>query len=768
MRRMSPSANFLLTMKIKRQKVIPICLAAALALLMTLDALGVVRLPWMGGFNRLIYDTHLASTLPAGKRTDVVVLDIDERSLASTDLGRWPWNRKVLSELVERVFDEYGAKVVAFDVIFAEPDKSSGLEVLRELAKKQLANNSEFNKALSNIEGDLDYDGRFEESLMSYPLVLGYYFAFGDQTQKAGALPPTALLVPDSARSQFISAPGYGGNLEAFEEVAIASGHFSPIVDVDGLVRRVPVFVQHDGGLYQSLSLATVRVARALEQSGGGSIKVPALVFLDGAGNEVSPGDGALIESILVDGKVVPIDRDGTLLVPYAGPGKSFKYLPAIDVFEGKVEKAELEGKIVIVGTTAPGLLDLRATPLDGIYPGVEVHANLISSLLDYRGSGQIRHTPHYAEVVLAGLTLLLGLLALATTTLTTPVISGMATLAILGLTVGAQRYAWGLGEYWPIAQVVSVTVIVYGFLTLTDFYQEFKSKRQFTSLFGQYVPPELVEMMAEDPERYSMAGVKKDLTVLFADVRGFTSISEQLSPADLSEYINQYLSTMSRIIREHGGTLDKYIGDAIMAFWGAPIDDPLHAKRSVVAALSMIKELENLKVSFVERDWPPLSIGIGLSTGPMSVGDMGSDVRRAYTVMGDAVNLGSRLEGLTRVYGTWILLPEATVNECDGVVFREIDRVKVKGKDEPITIFEPLGLEGEVASALLEEVSGWQLALQAYRSREFLEALAKLKLLRSQWGDKPMYDWLETACQDCIDNPPAKDWVAITKFDTK
>lgn len=204
------------------------------------------------------------------------------------------------------------------------------------------------------------------------------------------------------------------------------------------------------------------------------------------------------------------------------------------------------------------------------------------------------------------------------------------------------------------------------------------------------------------------------------------------------------------------------------MAFWGAPIDDPGHAKRSVVAALSMIKELEKLKVSFDERGWPPLSIGIGLSTGPMSVGDMGSDVRRAYTVMGDAVNLGSRLEGLTRIYGTWILLPEATVNECDGIVFREIDRVKVKGKDEPITIFEPLGLEGEVASALLEEVSDWQLVLQAYRSREFLEALAKLKLLRSQWGDKPMYDWLETTCQDCIDNPPAKDWVAVTKFDTK
>ena len=755
-------------MKIKRQKIIPICLAGVLVLLMTMDALGSIKLPWIGALNRFVYDTHLALTLPEEKPVGVVVLDIDERSLASPSLGRWPWNRAVLSQLMERLFDEYATQVVAFDVIFAEPDRSSGLAVLRELAIKQLAASSEFKDILKKIEGDLDYDGRFEEALMSYPMILGYYFAFGDQTQKAGGLPPTAILLPDRGPHQFVQAPGYGGNLEAFEEVAIASGHFSPIVDVDGLVRRVPVFVEHDGGLYQSLSLATARVVRALENSKGGALKLPPLVFLDGAGNKVKPGDGTLIEKVLVDGKALPLDRDGTLLVPYAGRGKSFRYIPAVDVFEGKTQKSELEGKVVIVGTTAPGLLDLRATPLDGIYPGVEVHANLVSSMLGHPGSGQIRHTPQYAEIVLAALTVVVGILALATTSLVSPAVSGIAMLAILGLTVGAHHYAWRAGEYWPIGQVISVTLLVYIFLTLTDFYQEFKNKRQFTSLFGQYVPPELVEMMAEDPERYSMVGVKKQLTVLFSDVRGFTSISEQLSPADLSEYINRYLSTMSRIIRDKGGTLDKYIGDAIMAFWGAPIDDDKHAKHAVVAAIAMIDELQVLKASFAERGWPPLSIGVGLSTGPMSVGDMGSDVRRAYTVMGDAVNLGSRLEGLTRIYGTWMLLPEATVSECEGIVFREIDCVKVKGKDEPIRIYEPIGVEGEVASDAIEELESWNQALTSYRSRDFNACIAKLKDLTQRHGAKTIYEWLGEQCERLLAVPPPEDWKAITKFDTK
>jgi adenylate cyclase len=755
-------------MKLQRQKVVPICLAAALVLWITLDAAGVVRLPWMAGLNRLIYDTHLAITLPEEKPVQVVVLDVDERSLASPELGRWPWNRKVMSELVERVFDNYGAKVVAFDVIFAEPDRSSGLEVLRQLAEQQLANSRDFKATLADIEADLDYDGRFEEALMSYPMILGYYFAFGDQAQRAGSLPPTGLTLPDAARHQFVRAPGYGGNIENFEEVAIASGHFSPIVDADGLVRRVPVFVAHDGGLYQSLSLATARVVRALDKSEGGGLKLPPLVFKDGAGNVVAPGDGPVIEKVVVDGISVPLDRDGTLLVPYVGRGKSFRYIPAIDVFEGKAGRSELEGKVVIVGTTAPGLLDLRATPLDGIYPGVEVHANLVSSLLQYPGSGEIRHTPHYAEVVLASVALIVGFLVLATTVFTSPVISGGAMLVVLGLTIGAHHWLWRMGEYWPIAQVVSAALSAYILLTLTEFYREFKNKRQFTSLFGQYVPPELVEMMAEDPERYSMAGVKKELTVMFSDVRGFTSISEQLSPADLSEYINQYLSTMSRVIREHGGTLDKYIGDAIMAFWGAPIDDDEHANRATLAAIAMIEELEVLKQSFAERGWPPLSIGIGLSTGPMSVGDMGSDVRRAYTVMGDAVNLGSRLEGLTRVYGTWILVPETTVKQCGRVLFREIDCVKVKGKDEPIRIFEPIGLHAEVRPEVSQEVEAWSQALLKYRAGDFEGCLRLLMELDKRYGSKTLYVWLEEQCQRLLAEPLPDDWQAITKFDTK
>jgi adenylate cyclase len=734
---------------------------------LTLKAVGFIGLPLIDAANRQLYDLQLNLTLPNSKPTGVVILDIDERSLGAPELGRWPWSRDKISALMQKLFDDYGVKVVAFDVIFAEPDTSSGLAVLRKLAQSELAGNTAFRAKLEELEPVLDYDGLFEETLMSYPIVLGYYFNFGKNPQKAGALPPESIVIKKSASSQFPVAGGFGGNLAGFEEVAAASGHFSPMVDVDGIVRKIPLYVTHDGVLYQSLSLATTRMAIAVDASKGGALRLPPVNFLSGGGR-VDPASGQTSEAVRIGDRRIPLQRDGTVLVPYAGGRESFRYLPAIDVFEGKVAPEFLKGAVVIVGTTAPGLLDLRATPVGGIYPGVEVHANAVASFLDVPGSAVLRHTPHYAEVVIAAGVLALGLLTLLGSVWASPLVSGAITLLVLlGVGVGSQ-ITWRNGEFWPIAGILIACAMVYAIVTVVNFANEYRNKKQFTSLFGQYVPPELVEMMAEDPERYSMAGVKKNLTVLFSDVRGFTSISEKLSPAELAEYINRYLSEMSRIIRDGGGTLDKYIGDAIMAFWGAPIDDEKHAKKSVTTAIQMIERLRTLSEEFAARGWPPLSIGIGLSTGPMSVGDMGSDVRRAYTVMGDAVNLGSRLEGLTRIYGTWILLPESTVKECEGIVFREIDCVKVKGKDEPIKIFEPVGVSGEVSQEREDEVAGWHAALGAYRMREFSSAISKLGELRNGAGNQPMYDWLESVCEGHIANPPPDGWTAVTKFDTK
>ncbi len=299
-------------------------------------------------------------------------------------------------------------------------------------------------------------------------------------------------------------------------------------------------------------------------------------------------------------------------------------------------------------------------------------------------------------------------------------------------------------------------------------YFVESRSKRQFTELFGQYVPPELVDKMAEDPEKYSMEGKSEELTVLFSDIVGFTSISESLTPKELSQFINDYLTAMSLVIRSNRGTLDKYIGDAIMAFWGAPVADPEHARQAVISAMAMQAELEQLRAQMRARGWPEIRIGVGVNTGSMSVGDMGSKLRKAYTVMGDAVNLSSRLEGLTRVYGVGILVGPHTRQAVKDVVFREIDRVKVKGKDEPVDIFEPMGIEGQVEQKVLDEIELWHKALKAYRAQNWDEAEMELSNAQRMSPECRLYQLYLERVGQCRIDPPGPDWDGVTAFKTK
>jgi adenylate cyclase len=300
-------------------------------------------------------------------------------------------------------------------------------------------------------------------------------------------------------------------------------------------------------------------------------------------------------------------------------------------------------------------------------------------------------------------------------------------------------------------------------------YFVEARSKRQFTELFGQYVPPELVDRMARDPQKYNMEPRAAELTILFSDVRGFTSISEALKPEELREYINEYLTDMSGIIRSrHRGTLDKYIGDAIMAFWGAPVDDAQHARNGVLAALDMQKERRILNEKFAARGWPTLKIGVGVNSGNVRVGDMGSQVRRAYTVMGDPVNVASRLEGRTKGYGVGILVGEATRNQVKEVVFREVDRIKVKGKDEAVTIFEPLGLEGEVERKLLDELKLWNQALRAYRARQWDQVEVGLLNLQRMNPECGLYQVYVEKVAEKRRDPPPPDWDGVSVFDEK
>jgi adenylate cyclase len=344
-----------------------------------------------------------------------------------------------------------------------------------------------------------------------------------------------------------------------------------------------------------------------------------------------------------------------------------------------------------------------------------------------------------------------------------------LASVAAFGLIAALNLVIWNGGLVLPLAASLLMVAALYTMNMAYGYFVESRSKQQFAELFGQYVPPELVDQMARDPGRYTMAPRSAELTILFSDVRGFTGISEALRPDELREYINEYLTSMSAIIRgQHRGTLDKYIGDAIMAFWGAPVEDAQHARNGLLAALAMQAECRALNERFVARGWPPLQIGVGLNSGTVRVGDMGSQVRRAYTAMGDAVNVASRLEGRTKYYGVGILVGEATRNLAGGeFMFREIDLIKVKGKDEAVRIYEPLGLT-EGGEGQGQALALWEQALQAYRARDWDRAEADLATLQRGDPARELYRLYARRVAQMRREPPTAGWDGVTVFDEK
>ena len=729
-------------------------------------ALHWIDLPLIDRLENIGYDALVLmranGSMPSQK---VVILDIDERSLAVPELGRWPWSRDKMSQLVELVFDHYESAVLAFDVVFPEADKSSGLAIMNQLAEGSLKDNASFVETLKKLTPELDFDKRFEDALAARPIVLGYYFSEDARTGKVGGLPASVLTKEDVRDFQTSFPPwrGYGGNLERFAAAALVGGHFNPVVDIDGLVRRVPTLVAFEDEYYESLALAAARMYWAISDNPkGDALRLQPIEPLS-----ASQKPGGLLEFLRVGQRTLPIDPASNILVPFRAFGQSFPYVSVIDVLQRKIPIEQLRHKVVIVGTTAPGLVDLRATPLSGIYPGVEIHANVLASLIEPERQ-PLMHRPSWVmtlEVVATAMGALFLALALPWFS---PGLATIVFVVIATIAAGGQYWLWHQGLVLHGAALFAAAFMIYLWNMAYGFFVEAQAKSKFTDLFGQYVPPELVKKMAENPERYDMKGQRKELTVMFADVRGFTSISEKLSPDDLASYINEYLTGMSLIIRQEGGTLDKYIGDAIMAFWGAPVDDPRHAMSGVRAALRMRDQIKVLSERFRSRNWPEPEIGVGLSSGAMTVGDMGSVVRKAYTVMGDAVNVGSRLEGLTRQYGSFCLVSEATKKACPEVVFRHMDIVRVKGKAEPVSIYEPVCLVEDATDIVHKELALWHEALGLLSQQQWDRALEILAGSASMYGDELRVRILQEKIGKLKANPPEKDWDGITNFDTK
>ncbi|MGR4868639.1 CHASE2 domain-containing protein [Variovorax sp. LARHSF232] len=733
--------------------------------LLVWHAIVVERRPATDGLDFNIYDWRLRLTMPERFDPRIVIVDIDDESLQA--VGQWPWGRDKLARLTTELMERQKAAVLGFDMVFAEEDRSSGLVKLRELAQGPLRGNASLNAELDKLAPSLDNDGSFARAMQGHRVALGFYLTQGQSPLAKGVLPPP-VLPPTALSAGGIYATqwnGFGSNIAALAKAASTAGFINAAISArsDGVLRAAPLLAYYSAGAaspgyYESLGLAVFRLAAGL--SG-----VTPLLAPDGSGHaaevlRLGQGPNAL---------QVPLTARASLLVPYLGrggaQGGTFQYLSALDVLYGGLPPEELKDKIVLVGTTAPGLQDLRATPVSATFPGVEVHANVISALLDRRFFTLPDYSLGYEVSVLiaAGLVLAIGLPLLSVTRAT------LLFLAVAAAVIGLNTWLFMAHSLvLPLASAIFMMIAAFSLNMGWGYFVEARQRRGLANLFGTYVPPQLVEQMQEEPERYSMRAESKQLTVLFCDMRGFTRLSEILPPVELQAFVNDMFSRLTEIISRHGGTVDKYMGDCVMAFWGAPVDNPLHATFAVRAAVEMAQAVEELSAANRVAGRPEVSVGIGLNTGLMSVGDMGSAVRRSYTVIGDAVNLAARLEGLGGAYGVAIVASESTAMAASAYAWQELDLVRVRGRQQAVTIHTPVGLHAELNPQEARALGDWAQVLAAYRAQQPAKAQPLLDSLIAQDAKKVLYRRYAERLASMSLCPFDPEWDGATRFASK
>ena len=727
-----------------------------------LHATGLLQIGVLQRLDAIIYDARLRATMPKTMDERIAIVDIDEKSLA--EFGRWPWGRNKLADLVTELLDRQKVALLGFDVLFAEADDSSGLKRLKQLAQTEFKDQPAFSDKLAQLQPELDYDATFAKSIKNRPIVLGYYMTSDRDGRINGVLPKPVMdkQLLQGRPIKFTSWDGYSANLDILTQAAPVAGFFNSITESDGVVRSIPLLAEFKGQYYESLSLAMFRMLVGSPQVAPG---FPQEKFL-------SRNYQGLESILLQQGNktlALPVDDRVATLVPFRGNGGvnggSFRYISASDLLAKRIAPDTLKGKVVLLGTTAPGLLDLRVTPVGETYPGVETHANVISGFLD----GKVFVRPDYAlgfEVViliLSGLTL-----AFALPLLSAPK-AVAASVLIIGSLVGLNFWLYLAGGLvLPLASALVMALMAFALNMSYGYFVESKSKRDLANLFGTYVPPELVDEMVKDASSYSMKATTKELTVMFCDMRGFTQMSETMEPTQLQALLNTVFSRLTDQIRANRGTIDKYMGDCVMAFWGAPVDTPDHASLAVKTALEMASAIRSLNEEHRAKGLPEIGIGIGLNTGTMCVGDMGSDVRRSYTVIGDSVNLGSRLEGLSKTYGVDIVVSESTRKLAPDFAWQELDKVRVKGKDVAVTIFWPLAPLDKVDSGKATELKTWTQALKAYRAQDWDQFDVQLLNLQRLNANKYLYQLYAERVGSMKLLPFDPGWDGATNFQTK
>lgn len=737
-----------------------------LSLLLIL-ALFILGVPILDIVELKTYDLRFRSRGLIQPAHQVVAAVIDEKSLDRE--GRWPWPRAKIGRIID-ILDQDGVKVIAFDIGFLEPDENNNLHLIRNIDRelKTLGiENPELKQFMEEQRRLADNDLILAQSIdkAQANIILGYFFymrkafiQYGLDEKDienrlqtiAGSKYPVIIYTQNHMPFEpFRTAYAPVPNLPLLHQAADSSGYFNAEPDPeDGIVRTIPLMYKCGQEVYAPLSVQAV------------------WHYLDRPQMMIRVADYG-IQGLQIGDRKIPTDEMGYMRINFLGPEKTFPHYPLSDILKEDFARGTFKDKIVIVGATAIGLGDIRNTPFSstGEYPGLEIHATVMENILQ----GNHVSKPRWSTVFDVMAILLLSLVTGFAIPRLNAVKAIMAAVALLILYFLVNRWLFVQNGLWlNLVYPLIAVVLIYTSLTVYRYLTEERERKKIRGAFSYYVSRSVVNEMLKDPDKLRLGGEKKELSVLFSDIRSFTSISEGMSPEDLVHLLNEYLTVMTDIVFRYEGTLDKYIGDALMAIYGAPLDQSDHPRRACASALDMMEGLKALNDKWIREGRMPLDIGIGINTGFMMVGNMGSDQRFDYTVMGDAVNLGSRLEGANKSYRTHILISGSTYERVkDDFVCMELDRVRVKGKKEPVGIFELISRK-ELPGRDMDAVARFHQGLRLYKNQDWEGAIEVFESVNAM--DQTLYAarlYIER-CKELKKAPPGPGWDGVFTMTTK
>ena len=676
-----------------------------------------------------IRDFYFLIRGPEKADNNIVIIDIDEKSIKA--LGQWPWERNKIAQILQNLTYK-NTGIIGLDIVFAEKDKTSPIHFIKKLH-------------LKNIQA-ADYDKELAQTISSTPTILGYQFDFQYTNNHNPPSIPAIFIEKNRQKQEFLPvAKGVLTNLNILQNAAYSSGYINNIPDEAGMIRSVPLIIKYQNQLFTSLALEMYRIAINAKK---------VIVKYSQAG----------VESVTLQKENIPVDRFAKLYINFRGPSKSYKYLSAIDIFNNKFDKQEIEGKFILIGTSAYGLMDLRATPMDNVLAGVEVHANIIDNLLHH----DMLQRPVYEEIInIMMIIFIIFLIVLIYSQFRFFIFIFLSLLTTYGIFYFI--YYILFIHYTILNSIFPLLSIIFSLIsTLAIKYLfEYRQKVMIKNSFSKKVSKQVMEDLLKNPDSSHLSAKELEVTIYFSDIRNFTTISEQLhSPKKITKFLNYYMTNMVKIIEKNSGTIDKFIGDAVMSYWNAPIHVTNHADKAVTTALEQINLRDTLNKSIHKEFGFNVDYGIGINTGLAVVGEIGSKGRSDYTIIGDSVNLASRLEGLCKAYKVRLIVSEFTKEKLTSeYVMQLLDIVKVKGKSEPIKIYEVIK-KGNASSKQKKELKEYEIAHNYYIKGSFKNALSHFQKLH-QKHPKFLYQLYIQRCQQLQKTNPQK-FDGVFEFTTK